>query len=205
MAPIGTPPRTCKCVLVGDVGVGKSWIFKEFSQSQRLWEDPLTTAGGGMVSRYVEVQGSEVDLQLWDTAGEECYNSLSRLFYRDAAIALLVFDVSSRASFAGLARWLTEVREQASEGTICVVVGNKVHRDRSVSADEGRRFAMKHEMLYVETGAKDAQDSAESDLVLKIITAVKLWWIAQAPCMKGKGLKLTSLKEDKEYWCLSCY
>lgn len=81
--------------------------------------------------------------QLWDTAGQERFRSVTRSYYRGAAGAILVYDVTSRASFTNLSRWLADCKALASPHLAIVLVGNKLDRedDREVETAEGERFA----------------------------------------------------------------
>lgn len=64
-------------------------------------------------------------LSLWDTAGQETYKSITRSYFRGASGALLVFDITRRATFTHVTEWLADLRQIAEEGIIVVLVGNK--------------------------------------------------------------------------------
>lgn len=94
-------------------------------------------------------------LQIWDTAGQEAYRAITRSYYRGAAVALLVYDVTERDSFSHLRAWLNDATSVTQDMTI-ILVGNKsdLESHRRVSTAEGQAFADEHGLLFVETSAK---------------------------------------------------
>ncbi len=72
------------------------------------------------------IGGKQIKLQIWDTAGQESFRSITRSYYRGAAGALLVYDITRRETFTQLAKWLSEARENAHENMVIMLIGNKV-------------------------------------------------------------------------------
>ena len=95
-------------------------------------------------------------LQIWDTAGQEAYRSVAQSYYRGAAVAFLVYDITSRESFNHLESWLRDARQYGSPDMMCFVIGNKsdMEKDRAVSFNEGDNFAKQNGVGFVETSAK---------------------------------------------------
>ncbi|XP_070009931.1 ras-related protein Rab-2-B-like [Nicotiana sylvestris] len=96
-----------------------------------------------------------MELQIWDTAGQEKFRSITRAYYRDAAGALLVYDVTKRHTFGRLSSWLEDIRQQ--DDTSVIVVGNKWDAGeniRVVNAEEGEEFAKSNGCLFIEASAK---------------------------------------------------
>jgi len=95
-------------------------------------------------------------VQLWDTAGQEQYRSLTRSYYRKSHGAIIVYDVTRRESFTKLEEWITAVREESgNENTQLLLVGNKTDlaEDREVTTEEGIKFAREHSLNFLETSA----------------------------------------------------
>ena len=88
-------------VVIGDTGVGKSCLLLQFVD-RRFSSVHDLTIGVDFGSRIIELGGEKVKLQIWDTAGQESFRSIARSYYRDAAGALLVFDVTRRDTFEHL-------------------------------------------------------------------------------------------------------
>ena len=92
-------------------------------------------------SKIIPVGGKTVKLQIWDTAGQERFRSVTRSYYRGAAGALLVYDITSRESFNALSNWLTDARTLASPSIVILLVGNKkdLEDEREVTFLEASR------------------------------------------------------------------
>ena len=114
------------------------------------------TIGIDFLSKTMYLEDRTVRLQLWDTAGQERFRSLIPSYIRDSSVAVVVYDVSSRSSFANTSKWIEEVRAERGSDVVIALVGNKtdlVDR-REVSVEEGDRKAKEENVLFVETSAK---------------------------------------------------
>ncbi|GAB5587032.1 Ras-related protein Rab-4B [Umbelopsis nana] len=143
-----------KFLIIGESGGGKSCLLHQFIENQ--FKDASTnTIGVEFGSRIVHIADKSIKLQIWDTAGQERFRSVTRSYYRGAAGALLVYDISNRDTFVGLSSWLTDVRTLASPELVVLLVGNKSDRgeDREVSYLEASRFAQEHELMFMEASA----------------------------------------------------
>lgn len=112
----------------------------------------------------IDVNGKTVNLQIWDTAGQEAFRSIARSYYRGSTAALLVYDVTRRETFTNLSIWLQDAREFASEEIVFILVGNKVDLEdkREVTTDEGAKFAEENNLMFIETSAMTAQNVEEA-------------------------------------------
>jgi Ras-related protein Rab-11A len=99
-----------------------------------------------------------VKAQIWDTAGQERYRSIASSYYRGAAGALLCYDITDRKSFENVPTWLKEVEENAEKECLIMLVGNKMDLNdmRQVDVRDGRSFARKNGLAFIETSALDA-------------------------------------------------
>jgi Ras-related protein Rab-2A len=132
------------------------------------------TIGVDFGSKIVDLEGGEqVKLQIWDTAGQESFRSIARSYYRDAAGALLVFDVTRKESFSHCERWLQETRQFSHPNIVITLVGNKcdLTQKRIVNRSEAESFAAGNGLRYVEASAKSATGVDEAFLV----TAATIW------------------------------
>ena len=113
-----------KFILIGDSSVGKSSLLVRLTDD-RFLTDPDPTIGVEFGSHLIRLDNGEtVKVQVWDTAGSESFRSITRSYYRGAAGALLVYDVTHRASFLNVKAWLDDVRAHAEEKVSVVLVGN---------------------------------------------------------------------------------
>lgn len=147
-----------KTVVVGDSGVGKTCFLTRFIRDY-FDEGSQPTLGVEFMSKIVETSKRRIELQLWDTAGQELFRSVTRGYYRGSAVAFLVFDLTNHASFDSLERWLRDVKEVALNDVVTVLVGNKndLADTRQVTKEEAEGFANSHKMKYFETSAKTGE------------------------------------------------
>ncbi|OAY71814.1 Ras-related protein RABF1 [Ananas comosus] len=147
-------------VLLGDSGVGKSCIVLRFVRGQF---DPSSkvTVGASFLSQTLALQDSTtVKFEIWDTAGQERYAALAPLYYRGAAVAVVVYDITSPESFSKAQYWVKELQKHGSPDIVMALVGNKadLHENRSVSAQDALEYAEKNGMFFIETSAKTADN-----------------------------------------------
>eukprot|EP00612_Vaucheria_litorea_P008727 CAMPEP_0171475764 /NCGR_PEP_ID=MMETSP0946-20130122/3187_1 /TAXON_ID=109269 /ORGANISM="Vaucheria litorea, Strain CCMP2940" /LENGTH=201 /DNA_ID=CAMNT_0012005893 /DNA_START=25 /DNA_END=627 /DNA_ORIENTATION=- len=148
-----------KYIIIGDTGVGKSCLLLQFTDKRF---QPLhdLTIGVEFGARMIEVDKQSIKLQIWDTAGQESFRSITRSYYRRAAGALLVYDVTRRDTFNHLTRWLEEAKENTHPDMIIMLIGNKsdLEHRRAVSYKEGKQFASENGLIFLETSAKTASN-----------------------------------------------
>jgi len=143
-----------KYIIVGEAGTGKSCLLHHFTHNT-FKAHSQHTIGVEFSSRTVKLGEKRIKLQLWDTAGQERFRSVTRSYYRGAAGALLVYDITNRDSFVNMSRWLEDARALASPHLVVVLVGNKSDReeDRQVEWEEGSRWAAAHNIHFLETSS----------------------------------------------------
>ncbi|XP_031380879.1 ras-related protein RABB1b [Punica granatum] len=152
-----------KYIIIGDTGVGKSCLLLQFTD-KRFQPVHDLTIGVEFGARMVTIDGRPIKLQIWDTAGQESFRSITRSYYRGAAGALLVYDITRRETFNHLASWLEDARQHANPNMTIMLVGNKcdlAHR-RAVSKEEGEQFAKENGLLFLEASARTAQNVEEA-------------------------------------------
>ncbi|KJE97153.1 Ras-like protein Rab-2A, variant [Capsaspora owczarzaki ATCC 30864] len=106
----------------------------------------------------ITIDNKQLKLQIWDTAGQESFRSITRSYYRGAAGALLVYDITRRDTFLHLTNWLSDARQHSNTNMVIMLIGNKSDLDarRQVSYEEGEQFAAEHGLIFMETSAKTA-------------------------------------------------
>eukprot|EP00043_Microstomoeca_roanoka_P015009 m.149713 g.149713 ORF g.149713 m.149713 type:complete len:210 (-) comp16161_c0_seq1:102-731(-) len=151
-----------KFLVIGNANTGKSCLLHQFIEN-KFKSDSTHTIGVEFGSKVINCGGKSVKLQVWDTAGQERFRSVTRSYYRGAAGALLVYDISNRESFNALTNWLTDARTLASPDIVIVLVGNKkdLEADREVTFLEASRFAQENELMFLETSARTGENVEE--------------------------------------------
>lgn len=105
-------PRSVKVILLGDSGAGKTSLLMRLSK-ERFEPDIVSTCGLDVVAKEMLIQGDTlVSMQVWDTAGQEQYHSISRQYYRSCHAVVLVYDVAKKESFTNIHRWLRDIQLQ---------------------------------------------------------------------------------------------
>ncbi|KAF5728516.1 ras-related protein RABB1c [Tripterygium wilfordii] len=144
-------------------GVGKSCLLLQFTD-KRFQPVHDLTIGVEFGARMITIDNKPIKLQIWDTAGQESFRSITRSYYRGAAGALLVYDITRRETFNHLASWLEDARQHANANMTIMLIGNKcdlAHR-RAVSTEEGEQFAKENGLIFMEASAKTAQNVEEA-------------------------------------------
>ncbi|XVE72603.1 hypothetical protein DITRI_Ditri11bG0051200 [Diplodiscus trichospermus] len=152
-----------KYIIIGDTGVGKSCLLLQFTD-KRFQPVHDLTIGVEFGARMITIENKPIKLQIWDTAGQESFRSITRSYYRGAAGALLVYDITRRETFNHLASWLEDARQHSNANLTVMLIGNKcdlAHR-RAVSTEEGEQFAKEHGLIFMEASAKTAQNVEEA-------------------------------------------
>lgn len=180
-----------KYIIIGDTGVGKSCLLLQFTD-KRFRVDHDLTIGVEFGARSVDIDGKSIKLQIWDTAGQESFRSITRSYYRGAAGALLVYDVTRRETFAHLNRWIEETRYNGNPDMSIMLVGNKIDMDgrRVVSTEEGQKFAEQNGLLFVETSAKNALNVEDAFVLTARHIHDKIVSGAMSPTFDTHGVKV---------------
>ncbi|XP_042377987.1 ras-related protein RABF1-like isoform X2 [Zingiber officinale] len=162
---MATDPKNLrvKLVLLGDSGVGKSCIVLRFVRGQ-FDSNSKVTVGASFLSQTLALQDSTmVKFEIWDTAGQERYASLAPLYYRGAAVAVVVYDITSEETFRKAKYWVKELQKHASPGIVMALVGNKadLEENRALSSEDAMEYAEGNGMFFIETSAKTSNNINE--------------------------------------------
>ena len=146
-----------KCVLLGESGVGKSSIINRFI-SNTFRSDFSPTMVGCYSSKevYFEHAKQKISFEIWDTAGQEKYRSINKIFYQDAIIAILVYDITRKESYEAIKNyWYIEVRDNSPKEVLIAIVGNKSdkYEFEEVNEDEVKEFCNSINAIYKVTSA----------------------------------------------------
>ena len=118
-------PIRCKTILVGDSGVGKTTIIGRYINKYNPNEK--NTIGASFTNKLENIDDKQILFEIWDTAGQERFRSINSIFYQDAYICILVYDITCKKSFDSLKEyWYKAVKEGGSENIIFHVAGNKI-------------------------------------------------------------------------------
>ena len=120
-------------IIVGDMGsyifinrlaVGKSCLLLQFTDNKFRHQHELTI-GVEFGAKSIEIDNKIIKIQIWDTAGQEAFQAITRTYYKGAVGALLVYDITRRETFTHITKWLEEVKMNSSKSIVCILIGNK--------------------------------------------------------------------------------
>ena len=149
------------------MGVGKSSLMSQYIKKE-FPESPLPTIAIEFATKIVKIkEGGYIKAQIWDTAGQEKYKSITSHHYRKAVGALLVYDVTRRVTFDDCIKWYNDLKNFTEKECVICIVGNKCDiivdnpKRREVSVEEGKEFARKNKTLFFESSAKNNNNVTE--------------------------------------------
>mmetsp|Transcript_5386 Transcript_5386/g.7598 ORF Transcript_5386/g.7598 Transcript_5386/m.7598 type:complete len:210 (+) Transcript_5386:105-734(+) len=161
-----------KLVLLGDTAVGKSCLVVRFVRDE-FFEFQEPTIGAAFLTQSVVLDNSAIKFEIWDTAGQERYRSLAPMYYRGAAAAIVVYDITNKESFNGAKSWVKELQRRGDPNVVIALAGNKadLQSKRKVNfevdyslrimiflSQEAQRYAEDNGILHMETSAKSSMN-----------------------------------------------
>ena len=121
---LSTQDHLFKQVIIGDTGVGKSCLLARVMDSQFKVEHQVTI-GVEFGAFAIKVDEKVIKLQIWDTAGQESFRSVTRIFYKGAHLVFLCYDITREDTFRNLKTWLNDIRQHASDNVLVYLIGSK--------------------------------------------------------------------------------
>ena len=144
--------------MIGDSGVGKTCIIARFTRG--TFEPNSPSGSAGFKNKTIELPElhQNLDLDIWDTVGQEKYKALTKYFYQGAKMAILVYDITIKESFDSVKNyWYEDIKEHAEEDIIIAIAGNKAdkYEKEEVSEQEAREFAESIGAIFRLTSAQN--------------------------------------------------
>ena len=150
-----------KIVLIGDTSVGKSCLLTRFADDQ-FTDNYVTTIGVDFRFKTMIVMDKIIKVQVWDTAGEERYRSITNAYYRGAEGILIVFDLTNEESFKSIQNWINEVTVFTGKDVIIICLGNKSDLKREISKNTIDEFKKKTNLEIFNVSAKTGEGVEEA-------------------------------------------
>ena len=188
-----------KAILVGESHTGKTCISHQLV-SGVYKENPDSTNVAQCLEKIFTVEGKSVTLEIWDTAGQEKFRSLNKIFFKGAEIAFLVYDITKKETFNELKNfWVEQVRTFSGENVMFVIVGNKadLYTQEEVNENMGQELAEQIDGVFGQTSAKFGTG------IIDLFQTVVEKKIASNPDLKEKltGIKLGVAPKPKRECC----
>lgn len=147
-----------KYIIIGDSAVGKSNLLLRYTHN-KFNDDYQATIGVEFGAKNLSIKNKVYRVQVWDTAGQENFRSITRAYYKNSVCAFIVYDITRKESFEHVQNWVEDCKSQTPKTVLLVLVGNKtdLEMERKVSVEEGKQMAEKNGMLFYETCAKNGK------------------------------------------------
>ena len=160
-----------KTILVGMSGTGKTNIINVMI-NQPFDSDQISTQTSSFVDKYIDVNNKKYHIEIWDTAGQEKYRSLTKIFIKDSKIVIFVYDITTKASFEEVDYWVNTVKEILGDNPVYALAGNKkdLFIKEEVEEDLGREKAEKIGALFKLTSAKTERNQI-NDFLKELLEA----------------------------------
>jgi len=158
-----------KVVFLGDTSVGKSSIVTRFTRDEFFdFQEP--TIGAAFQTQRIQLDDSIVRMEFWDTAGQERYRSLAPMYYRGAAAAFIVYDITNKESLDSAKYWLRQIKLKGEPRCVIALLGNKKDaiESRSIEREEGLDIAEQDGCIFFEVSAKNGH--AIKDSIIAVAT-----------------------------------
>ena len=140
-----------KILIIGDEMVGKSKIISRFINDSYI-DLYMSTIGVDFKSKIIVCDNNNIKLQIWDSSGNDKFDSITKLYYRGMNGIIIVFDVKSKKSFNNVTKWLDKINDI---NVTKLLIGNNIDSERYISYDIAKEFADSHDIEYIETSAKN--------------------------------------------------
>lgn len=145
-----------KAILLGNSGVGKTNLINT-CVGMEFDHGTVPTTSGAFVQKNIKIDDKEYIINLWDTAGQETYKSLTKIFLKKSQIVIFVYDITDLKSFKDLESWIKISEEMIDNDFVSAIVGNKVdlYMIEQVNEETARKYAESKGMLFQLVSAKD--------------------------------------------------
>jgi small GTP-binding protein len=157
--------RAYKILLIGESSVGKTTIATRLCEDRFMAESRQHTLGIDMFEKDFQIDGEYLKIQLWDTVGQECYDSITTSYYRGGAGIVVVYDITCARSFKMLSKWMNYVETHATADVSMMILGSKTDLDdlREVQYEDGQKYADNFSIgHFYEVSAKSGQNVQEA-------------------------------------------
>ena len=151
-----------KVILLGDCGVGKTNIISRYINDE-FKDSTLSTRGANYVMKSVNIDGKNYQLNIWDTAGQETYRSVTKMFIQDSQILILCYSITQHKTFENLDYWYKFAIDILGRNIILGIAGNKsdLYEIEKVKDSEGQKYAKDHNAIFKLVSAKEDKKSID--------------------------------------------
>ena len=152
-----------KILLLGDTSVGKTCFFMQYVDNT-FHEVHISTVGLDNKVKDVQLDDKVYKVQIWDTAGQDRFRSITKNYFKGAHGIVLLYDITNKVSFENVRNWLKQIKEEVDDNVCIILVGNKIDLEdkRQVTKEEGENMAEEYGLMHFECSAKTGENIHES-------------------------------------------
>ena len=150
-----------KILMLGESQVGKTSLLLKYTDDV-FKINMLPTFGLDVRYKYLQKDNNNIRLDLWDTAGQEKFRTMTQNYYKGSDGIILVYDISNESSFETLKNWMDDIKENSKNKIEVIIIGNKLDLERQVEKKRLEQFAEEYKVPYFETSAKTGEGVEES-------------------------------------------
>ena len=152
-----------KILLLGDTSVGKTCFFMQYIDNT-FHEVHISTVGLDNKIKDVELDDKVYKVQIWDTAGQDRFRSITKNYFKGAHGIVLLYDITDKGTFESVRNWIKQIKEEVDDNVCIILVGNKIDLEdkRQVSKEQGESMAAEYGLMHFECSAKTGENIHES-------------------------------------------
>ena len=158
---------TLKILIVGDSSVGKTNFMTRFIEN-KFSEGYMTTSGIDLQTTDIQIKNKKIRIQLWDTAGQEKYKSITKNLFLKVMGAIIIYDITSEKSYINCKMWVQMIKEECGSHMQIIIVGNKsdLNDQRKIDEEEVMNYAKEQNTQYIETSCKTGENIRKAVSIL---------------------------------------
>ena len=165
-----------KIMTLGNSDVGKTSFILRFAKNSYR-DTKLITLGIDLETKIIALNNKKYQIDLFDTAGQERYKSISLNTVKNADGIILMYDITNQKSYDSISEWMEKISENLESDIPIILIGNKcdLNKERIISKEEGKELSNKYQLSFFETSNKTGENVEEAvlDLINKIIKTKK--------------------------------
>ena len=193
-----------KLILIGDSCVGKSNILLKYLKNE-FDPNSRATVGVEFGTKNILINNKKIKIQIWDTAGEERYRSITSAYYKGAKGAFIVYDITRKSTFDNIDKWISDLKLNGDQNICIVILGNKSDLDdkREISKEEGIKKSEMYKTAFLETSALSGDNigKAFDEIIEQIVQSNKNFFQGDNKKVIDKGVNLNE-RRKKVMWTL---
>ena len=151
------------------------------------------------MAKNISINNKSVRIQIWDTAGQEAFRSITRSYYKSSTCAFIVYDITDKKSFYDVTSWLQDCRDMCYKNILIYLIGNKsdLEDKRQVSQEEGKKYAEENNLVFYETSALNG-NNIEEIFVQSATELIRKLEAGEISNSKDTGIKVFNYSNSDE-------